>query len=118
MNTGKVRMNAADVIQLIRLDIQIIKSHGETSVSIAKLETLLSLAESEVEGGSNLMAAEAIKSANVRWAIAIAAFISLWGFLLSWRLGGADIGPSIVVGLVVGEFYLVGMLLSIIYYKK
>src|SRR5437660_12614811 len=116
MNSGKVRMKATDVIQLIRLDIQIIKSNGETSVSIAKLEGLLSLAESEVEGGSSLMAVKANKYASVRWAIAFAAFISLWGAILGRVLGREDVRSSIVFGLLAGAFCLVGMLLSIIYY--
>ena len=58
-------MNATDLIQLIRLDIEKIKSAGETSVSIANLETLLSAAESEVEGGTSFMAAAVIKHAEL-----------------------------------------------------
>src|SRR5262249_20377210 len=54
------------------------------------------------------------KTMNVPWAIAYAAFISLSGFVVCWLLGNANIGPSIIVGLLVGSLYLIVMLLGII----
>jgi hypothetical protein len=65
MSTDKERINATDLIQLIRLDIQKIKSAGGTSIPVADLESFLSAAESEVEGGSSFIAAAAIKYAEL-----------------------------------------------------
>ncbi len=42
-------MNAKDLIQLIRSQIEQVKSSGATSVTIASLETLLSVVENHLE---------------------------------------------------------------------
>ena len=65
MSNDKERMNAKDLIQLIRYDIERTKSGGGTSLPIANLETLLSAAEKEVEGGSGFMATAVIKHAEL-----------------------------------------------------
>src|SRR5206468_10502655 len=44
-------MNAKDLIQLIRSQIKQVKSSGATSVTIASLETLLSVVENHLEDG-------------------------------------------------------------------
>jgi hypothetical protein len=54
----------------------------------------------------------------VHWAIAYAAFISLSGFIICWLLGGANIGQSLGVGLLLGAGYLVLMLLGNFANKK
>jgi hypothetical protein len=65
MSNDKERMNAKDLIQLIRYDIERAKSGGDTSLTIANLETLLSAAEKEVEDGSSFMATAVIKHAEL-----------------------------------------------------
>jgi len=40
------------------------------------------------------------------------AAISLWGFILSWLLGGVDVWQSIAIGLFVGVLYLMLFLIG------
>lgn len=65
MSNDKERMNAKDLIQLIRYDIERARSGGGTSLPIVNLETLLSAAEKEVEDGSSFMATAMIKHAEL-----------------------------------------------------